>query len=191
MPRLFFALQPDAGVRDELYAAAQKMHRDCGGRVTRCDNLHLTLVFMGNVDAGRIAELRSVAGAIAHAAFEFRLDRFGYWKHNRLAWAAPHTVPAPLRGLVVALEGVLEQPRFAFDRRPYAPHLTLLRNAREPRALPVLDVAWRALEFVLLQSVRDDAGARYEVVAGWPLAPVDWKSALPDDKQETAARERR
>lgn len=170
MPSLFFALWPCAAVRDALYALAQQVNLDCGGRVTRRENLHLTLVFMGNMEVGRLAELRSVAGGITRDAFEFTLGKFGYWGHNRIVWAAPHAVPAPLHGLVAALDGVLEQARFEFDRRPYAPHLTLIRNAREPRVLPALDVPWRALEFVLMQSVREHGGARYEVVGSWPLA---------------------
>ena len=169
---MFFALWPDDGVRDALHREAQRLHRNCGGRVMRRENVHLTLAFIGDVAVERLDELKSVAGTIAGRSFEFVLDQLGYWRHNRIVWAAPQSVPGPLREIVTALESGLKQAEFEFDRRPYAPHLTLLRNAREPRVLPALDVPWPVSDFALVQSVRDEHGSRYQVVASWPLAPA-------------------
>jgi 2'-5' RNA ligase len=168
--RVFFALWPDASVRDALDRTARMLHRSCGGRVMRRENVHLTLVFIGDIAVERLDELKSVAGAVAGRSFEFVLDQLGYWRHNRIVWAAPQSVPGPLREIVAALESGLKQAGYGFDRRPYAPHLTLLRNAREPRVLPALDVPWPVSDFALVQSVRDEHGSRYQVIASWPLA---------------------
>lgn len=168
--RVFFALWPDDRVRNALHSRAQELHRSCGGRAMRRENLHLTLVFVGDIPVGRLEELRSTAGAVSAAPFELVLDQLGYWRHNRIVWASPLTVPGPLRELVAGLEGGLTQAGFEFDQRPYAPHITLLRDARAPRLLPALGVPWSALDFALVQSARDAYGSRYEVLARWPLA---------------------
>ena len=167
--RLFFAIWPDAAARARLYAHAQALHKDCGGRPMRRDNLHLTLVFLGTVPRTQIAHIEAVAARCGGPRFELALDTTGYWRHNRIVWAAPAVVPAPLRGLVVSLESGLAASGCTFDRRPYAPHLTLIRNAREPRPLPAFELAWPVAEFTLVESTRYERGARYDAIARWPL----------------------
>ena len=168
--RLFFAIWPGAAARERLYAHAQALHKDCGGRVMRRDNLHLTLVFLGNVARARIAQIEALAAGCVAPRFELALDTTGYWRHNRIVWAGTAAVPAPLGALVASLEGALAAAGFEFDRRPYAPHLTLIRNAREPRRLPAPGAAWPVAEFTLVESVREAHGARYAAIARWPLA---------------------
>lgn len=170
--RVFYALWPVDSVRDALHRESQMLHRSCSGRVMRRENIHLTLVFIGDVARERIDELKALARKISAASFTIVLDQVGYWKHNRIVWAAPRALPGPLRALVAGVEGALERAGFDFDERPYAPHITLIRNAREPRALPVCDLRWPVSEFSLVESVRDDHGSRYMVVASWPLAPA-------------------
>ena len=167
--RVFFALWPDDRVRDALHFHAQELHRSCAGRAMRRENLHLTLVFIGDVAAGRLDDLTSVADAISATPFEFVLDQTGYWRHNRIVWASPLTVPEPLRALVTGIEGGLKQAGFEFDQRPYAPHITLLRDARAPAILPPLDLHWPVRDFVLVESARVARGAEYRVLARWPL----------------------
>ena len=167
MPRLFFALWPDAAVRDALDVAAQKMHRNCGGRVMRRGNLHQTLVFLGEVAEEKLSRLK----ALATPACAFKLDfgAIGYWPHNRIVWAAPNLTPDPLTRLVATLEEALARAGFDYDRRPYAPHITLVRGARAPAALPALRFDWPVTEFVLVESACGARGAEYRVVARWPL----------------------
>ena len=153
-----------------LWRHGQKLHQHCGGRLTARENLHLTLVFIGNVAVGKLSGLEGVAGAISATAFEFVVDQTDYWKHNGIVWAAPRIVPQPLRQLVAALESALLNAGYKFDVRSYVPHMTLIRNARAPSALPAIELPWRVSEFSLVESVRDAHAARYRVVARWPLA---------------------
>ena len=167
--RVFFALWPDDGVRDALDFQAQQLHRGCGGRAMRRENLHLTLVFVGDVAAGRLDELKSVAGTISGSSFELVLDRLGYWRHNRIVSASPLSVPEALRELVGSLEGRLKQAGFEFDQRPYAPHITLLRDARAPGIPAPLHLDWPVGDFVLVESAQGPRGAEYRVRARWKL----------------------
>lgn len=168
--RLFFALWPGAIQRDELYRLARSLHGDCGGRLMRRDNLHLTLVFVGNVERERIPQLESLVKLPRVPRFELEFGVTGYWQHNRIVWAAPVAIPPALSELVAALEDSLQTAGFRFDRRPYAPHVTLIRDARAPNQLPRMNSRWEISEFSLVQAMRDEMGSRYEIVANSPLA---------------------
>lgn len=170
--RLFFALWPGSRVRGALDRAGRKLCGACGGRRMRAPSLHLTLVFLGNVELARIDALRAVAQAIAAQPFAVTFDKLGWWRHNRVAWAAPEVTPERLTMLVKQLQGALREAGFAFDDRPsYVPHVTLLRNARcEGVAFPPFPpLEWRADEFVLLRSVTGEEGAAYEIIGRWEL----------------------
>ena len=165
--RLFFALWPGEGVRARLDAWSRELQALCGGRAPLAQDLHLTLAFLGQVPAGRIGEVERAAEETSPQAATLVLDRPGFWKHNRIAWAGASSVPAELDSLVRRLREALTRFRIAFDPKPFVPHVTLLRDAREPRALPALEpVRWDLDGFVLAgPSAR--GGGRYEVIRSW------------------------
>jgi 2'-5' RNA ligase len=166
--RIFFALWPDAEVARALHAVGSEAHALCGGRLTRRETAHLTLAFIGAVPSARVADAAAAAAAVAAAAFEWQVDRLGYWQHNRILWAGGES--APLAALTADLAGRLRDAGFRIERRPFAAHVTLLRNAR-CRELPPLaaPLAWRVREFVLVESVPMPEGSRYDVIDRWPL----------------------
>lgn len=169
--RLFFALWPDGKARSGLEQAGKKLHAACGGRLTRAETLHLTLAFLGDVEVTRIEALRALAAQIHTPAFVMTLTRLGYWRHNRVAWVAPEQTPEALSALAGVLIDALRAADFSCDSRPYAPHITLVRNARcERAALPPFEpLDWPAEEFVLVRSVAADRGVAYEIIGRWPL----------------------
>ena len=165
--RLFFALWPDESVRAALADRAAALHALCGGRSTRTENLHLTLAFLGNVDDRRVAEIEHAAGEVAPRKASLLLDRIGFWK--RLAWAGASAVPGQIEGLVLELRDALTRSRIDFDPKPFVPHVTLLRDARQPREMPVVaPIAWNLDGFVLVRSPAG-RGAAYEVLDSWGL----------------------
>lgn len=136
----------------------------------RCDSLHLTLAFLGNVESDRIALLREVAADIQAQGFTLPLDKLGCWRH--IVWAGCEVTPEPLSALAGELSSSLRNAGFSLEDRPFAAHVTLLRNARcdllgqAPPFLPALD--WQVNEFVLAQS----SAACYTCIGRWPLAPA-------------------
>lgn len=170
MPRLFFALWPDAVVRDQLYRAAQAAHRGNGGRLMRRANLHQTLVFVGTVADAQLVRVKAAAAGITVSPFKLDFGTTGYWRHNRIIWAAPAATPQPLAALVAALEAGLSCAGIDFDHRPYSPHVTLVRDARASAPLPELKFEWHLRDFALVESGRDASGVAYRVIARWPLA---------------------
>jgi 2'-5' RNA ligase len=166
--RLFFALWPDEGVRAQLAHWSRGLHAVCGGRPTRDENLHLTLAFLGSVEEARAAEIERAAGEVAPRAAALVLDRPGYWKHNRIAWAGASVVPLELESMVSELRSALARSHIGFDPKGFVSHVTLLRDAREPRAMPPLaPIEWRLDGFALVQSVTSPRGSRYEIRKSW------------------------
>ena len=164
--RVFFALWPDDALRSALHALAQTWRSHCGGRITRRENLHLTLVFVGNVDAQQMGLLRDIAVQQVVRPFDLALNTGAHFKHNRIVSAQPAATPAALAETVIGLENALREIGVAFDARPYVPHITLLRDARRappPAIEPAL--AWRVEALHLVRAQPGVAGVTYEVVA--------------------------
>jgi 2'-5' RNA ligase len=167
--RMFFALWPDARARAGLMRAGRAMHRLLGGRLTREDSVHLTLVFLGEVALDRLPGLKARAAQVRFAPFVLRIERAGCWRHNNVGWVGPQATPAVLQRLVADLEQGLGEDGFAFDERPYAAHVTLLRKAHckpLPESLPTID--WPVREFVLVCSELNTEGWRYSILGRWP-----------------------
>jgi len=166
--RLFFALWPDDAVRAQLARWTRELHAVCGGRAARPENLHVTLAFLGAIEDARVARVELAADAVVPHAISLVLDQPGYWKHNRIAWAGASVVPPGLEVLVSDLRGALVKSRIGFDAKGFVAHVTLLRDAREPRAMPVLEpIQWRIEGFVLVQSITLPHGSRYEIRKAW------------------------
>jgi 2'-5' RNA ligase len=168
--RVFFALWPDAALAQALAGHAAQAARCCGGRRTRQENLHVTLAFIGGVTGAQVAELVVLAQALRGERFEITLDRLGWWKHNRIVWAGAEVVAPALAQLAQALAAACRAAGYRIDTRPFAAHVTLLRDARCTQALPAIaPLAWRPLEFLLMESNLSPAGASYAPVARFPL----------------------
>lgn len=167
--RFFFALWPDAGVKKALHAMALSLQGACGGRAARADTIHLTLAFLGDVALERIDTLRKIGAAVSAQSFSLDINRCAWWRHNRLAWAAPIETPAELSALVDDLQQGLEQEGFVFDKRPYVPHITLVRHASCRELAPQPALQWDVRDFVLVRSVSGAKGAAYGVVGRWSL----------------------
>ena len=71
--------------------------------------------------------------------------------------------------LVSILEDGVSNAGFSVERRPYAPHITLMRNAL-CRNLPELSapIAWQAREWLLVKS-EQTSGHLYAPVGRWSL----------------------
>jgi 2'-5' RNA ligase len=165
---MFFALWPDAEVRRSLLREGAQMHRQLGGKLTRADSVHLTLVFLGDVALERVAALQARAAELRFEPFVLRIEQAGCWRHNSIGWVGPSQTPAELVRLVGSLEQGLADEGFRFDRRPYAAHITLLRKARcAPLEAKVSAFDWPVRDFVLVRSELSGDGSRYTMVDRW------------------------
>ncbi len=169
--RVFFALWPGSEVASVLAALALEAAKACGGRAMRRDTLHQTLAFIGSVPGARVRQLEDIAARLAGRSFELALDRIEYRPRQRMLWAGSASVPDALSELVTGLGAGLAAGGFPVEERPFAVHVTLVRNCRrEAGPARLARLAWPVREFVLVESRTRPEGADYSVLARWPLA---------------------
>ncbi len=167
--RLFLALWPDPGVRRGLLGIRDGLS-GFRGRPTHPEDMHITLVFLGQVEQQRRACVEQVAAAVRGRPFELQIDQVGFWGRPRILWSGPSTVPEELKQLVQEFKITLADCGFEPERRPYAAHVTLARKAR-PVGFQELErpLSWPVEEFVLVASRTGGDPPRYRVLKRWRL----------------------
>lgn len=169
--RLFFALWPDPPLRAAL-AAWQRRWLPPGVQPTHPLDLHLTLRFLGQVEAARLPELRALGGALALPPCTLRLDRLGHWPGPRVLWVGPSETPGALLDFQAGLERAVQDLGLAPDPRPWRPHVTVARKARQA----LVDTAfspleWRLGQWALLES-RPGARPLYHPLGRWEAKKI-------------------
>jgi 2'-5' RNA ligase len=181
--RLFFALWPDAPARKRLASLAREFGPK-GGRQHHPDDHHITLVFLGSVEASKQPCIYQVAERIVSEPIDLQLDTIGHWPRPKILWCGPSQAPEALERLVKDLQQGLLACGFEPERRRYKPHVTLHRKVRHADSGAIADpIEWQAREFVLATSGGNTPGApRYRILHRWPLKPAASTDAPAPDQ---------
>jgi len=179
--RVFFAVWPDQEVRDALELLARDCAARTSGRAPDPANLHVTLAFIGNVDAHGVAVLREIGrnAAAAAAPFALILDRIGAFHKQEIAWLGCSRLDSEMQSLADGLFSRLAAAGFELEDRLYRPHVTLARRART-RALDWTSdgalgrpIVWNVSRLTLTASTHAQGALRYVAIDSWPLGGVE------------------
>jgi len=150
--------------------------RSPGLRWVSADNLHLTLRFLGGVEAERLDRLSSALREVPIQPFEVRLGGPGFFGRAaavRVVWLGVEEGRRELERLAEAIEERCLEAGFEAESRPFNPHLTLAR-ARERGGTPLPELpappslpAWTVSGFHLYRSQTRPGGAVYSVLASF------------------------
>jgi len=187
--RLFVALEIPAEIRNGLAAlieslrALAQQERDKRPRWARPENLHVTLKFIGDAHATKLAGIRTALSAVrSDRPVDLAFRGLGFFPNERrpkVFWAGIEA-SGNLQSLAEDIETELEAFGVAREQRAFAPHLTLARF--EP---PGLHEKLRAAiqkeitrdfgslhtrEFHLFESKTKSSGAEYTRMASFPFA---------------------
>ena len=130
--RLFFAVIFENTVKDRFLTVQNDLRKhSLRGNFTLYDNLHLTLVFIGEVTESRADILRGIAGSLTVEPFMLRFDHLGRFRRNGgdLIWIGTQK-STQLLSLHESLASQIRLAGFQVEARPYTPHLTLARGAQ-------------------------------------------------------------
>ena len=83
MKKLFFALWPDDEARQKLVQLQQAIDAK-GVRWVPGQNLHATLVFLGNVDETTETAIQQRVAGISIGPFTLTFDQLSYWRRPRI-----------------------------------------------------------------------------------------------------------
>jgi len=173
--RLFFALWPEASARRALASAAAAAVAASGGRAVPEANLHLTLAFLGAVEAARIEELAALGRAVAARASALTLDfeALERWRRARVLCAPGTGAGAAAAGeLAAVLRDATLARGFSPDLKPFRVHVTVARKVvRAPLAALLVRVRWRCDTLALVES--RGGQALYSVLDAQPLGRTE------------------
>lgn len=166
--RLFFALWPSDALRAQLTAATRPLVERSEGRRIPPENFHITLAFLGSVDATRVPAVTAAAAATEGAPLDLSIERAEVW-HAGILCLTPAPTPA-LSDFADRLRINLLAKQVGPSRQEFRPHVTIARDWRERSVEGSIGpFEWRAGEFVLVESEPARDGSSYRIVGRWPL----------------------
>lgn len=164
--RLFVGVMADAATTAALQGHLRAWRWPTGARLTPPAMQHLTLHFIGTVEAPREEALVERLGEVRFAPCVCRFERAEVWRGG-VAVLTSSADPV-LGRLHEDIGAVLDALGFALDSRAWKPHLTLARDAQDatpPAAAPALAMA--VDRFALVWS-RPSPNRGYEPLQSWP-----------------------
>ena len=192
--RLFLAIEMPAEVKEILSTLRRDIH---GVRWVPPEQLHLTLLFLGELAPENLDRLCTTLATIAIAPFSLTFDRTGCFPRPaapRILWAGiiPHPV---LSRLVLLVREAAADCGVIVDEKPFSPHITLAR-IKHPKPCPVTGFTGRPItdkklpvpvdRFILYQSTLTSQGAIHEAVRAFRLAAPPHQSPV-DGPADSAA----
>lgn len=123
--RLFIAIEFNKEIKDTLLKTLHELKKaGVGGKYVPGDNLHLTLAFIG--ESNRAFEIKEAINAVKFKPFKIKLDKPGNF--GDLLWAGISGGQA-LSKVSAELRSNLEATGIDYDKKPFKPHVTLIRKA--------------------------------------------------------------
>jgi len=132
--RLFIAINFDDAVKNQIINLQEKLHPQVlQGKFSKPENLHLTLVFLGETPAERLASLQKAIENVEASPFKIFFAKTGCFKRHasELWWlGASYDTPgfSQLQSIYNQLVQNLGKENFSFDRKPFNAHVTLARE---------------------------------------------------------------
>ena len=166
--RLFLGYRLPTGVVEAL---AEWQAKELRGRTVPAPNLHVTLAFLGRRPESELPRILDVLGRAAAESEAPRLEVSGYRETRSVGMltlddesGAASALAGRLHADLAAL-GVYEP-----ERRPWLPHVTVLRFRERPRLRPALpELGWVSSDAAAFLSRLHPSGARYEVLESFAL----------------------
>jgi 2'-5' RNA ligase len=177
--RTFIAIELPDEVKEKISFLQEELREDRGGASrVRPKNIHLTLKFLGNIDAEKI---NSIGNALEKASENVGpltvtvggTGGFPNLKSPRVLWVGVGESEGLTR-LQKNIEEELNKIGFEKERRPFHPHLTLLRvkSMDEGRRLAGLvkeiksdiEAKFSTDEFILFKSKLGPGGAEHSAL---------------------------
>lgn len=145
--RTFIAVDIGDAIRSRVVALQQKLERTPGGvKWTEPDNLHLTLLFLGEVDKMEVLSICRLVEKESRklAPFTMEIASLGAFptpRRPKILWAGVTEGAEAIKDLHDFIEAPLvERGGYRREDRGYTPHLTLGRIGSEER-----DEAWSSI----------------------------------------------
>ncbi|MCX8957782.1 RNA 2',3'-cyclic phosphodiesterase [Erwinia psidii] len=169
--RLFFGISLPEESKKSIVKWRSDTFTKEAGRPVAAANLHLTLAFLGDISLEKSLALQQLAARVKQPGFTLALDDAGHWPRSGVVWLGPKRSPRGLLQLAEMLRSQAARCGCYQSPTPFHPHVTLLRNATRPVALPPPNFHWpfHVERFALFMSVFCRGRTAYQRLAEWDL----------------------
>jgi 2'-5' RNA ligase len=184
--RLFIAVDPSEHARVRLEKISDGLRAACrevGMKASfqRPEHLHLTLKFLGDVEASKVPEIVSALDVLcATDRFEIAFEGLGAFPNEKkpnVLWVDVTKGRKELKSLAEQVDRSLLVLGYPPEQREYQPHLTLARVRRASKdarrvihpVSPEGAVSSPVTEVVLYRSDLGREGSKYTALARFPL----------------------
>ena len=184
--RLFIAINLPSHLQEKIYKFSQTFFSGFPLRITKQENLHFTLIFLGQLDKTKETMVRKIVEEAIKDAKTFSvrlegLDVFPNLRRPKILWIK--TVDSALSSFHHLLYRKLASQKFVLDERPFTAHLTIGRVKNKDRAiketLPLI-LKEHGKDFFgefevkqadLMESILEADGPCYKIIASYKLNP--------------------
>jgi len=182
MYRLFISVNCDDKVKKQLLSVQDKIKsQSVKGNFSLPENLHLTLVFIGETPEDKIQLISSVIEQALNpvvAPFTLTFSTVGCYTHSKkeLWWIGTDRDDTRLNNLNTIRRRIadgLSSKGVNFDNRPFNPHITLGREIKHasPIIIPKQEIMYPVNRISLMKSERVSGKLTYTEIWGAMSAP--------------------
>ena len=131
--RVFIAVNFPGSVKKQISDISSKIRAEIvKGNLTKSENFHLTLAFIGEIPESRLKAVEKAMDKISFRPFELTMKGIGRFKRNGgdIIWIGiePSEGLKTLEGIQQDLVRELKDAGFVIDDRGFRPHMTLGRE---------------------------------------------------------------
>ena len=131
--RLFIAINFNEEIKDVLMDLADDLREQgASGNFVPYDNLHLTLVFLGEVRDDELIIIKDALDYVPFPDINIEINECGNFRD--LFWVGTKENKV-LNEYVKKLRDYLREDGINFDKKKFKPHITLIRRANFPKGV--------------------------------------------------------
>ena len=130
--RLFVSINFDQPTKANILKVQERLRREGNGNFSHEENLHLTLVFLGQINETRVPDIKEAMNAVVVPRMDLKFSDVGFFRtgkrqDSQLWWIGLEENKL-LSRMQADLTKELKARGFALENRAYKPHITLARE---------------------------------------------------------------
>lgn len=180
--RIFIGIPFSEETKKELKKVQKKVtEKSATGRFADWDNFHLTIKFIGEIDEGKLPEIKEVVERVTREERPFTLVLQGFDAFRKgstcIPWLGVGEGKETLEKLQENMETALEEIGYPKESRPFRPHMTFGRKVQLSlsdqsalqEALSRVKIRIEVTSVAIMESTRKNGKLVYPIVKEFPL----------------------
>ncbi len=151
--RLFVAIDLEDKIRDSIYRVAEKLSNVSGLKLVEKENLHITLMFLGEVNEAKVDLIKEKLSEVKAMPFEVKFKGIGFFPSSgniRIIWVGVEKGEEELKALADDIYEKLKRLGFKRDKE-FSAHVTVARVKRRVSGLRELLSEFENEEFGVMR----------------------------------------